>query len=310
MKAKRTIKVGFKFFWPSFNPRHFIRWFFPFLADEFAFELAEEPQLYIASAWRPRPRPRPRRRTWREAVAGKAASAPTEERDVPHLWWSGENLPVDMTEWDFALSHNIIDNPRHHRCPYWVPHLYGMGHTPEALLSRAPRVPPERAFCNFLYSNRVKFREEFMQRLARYKRVEVGGESGASTGTSVAFDDNDFTRHNKVAYLRQFDFTIAFENESSRGYATEKIIDPFLADSLPIYWGDPLIAETFNPDSFLDYGRFPDFESLLSRIEELVRDRHRYEEMLAQPCFRDGIVPAYATREAITRFFHEVADHL
>ena len=37
--------------------------------------------------------------------------------------------------------------------------------------------------------------------------------------------------------------TIAFENSSFPGYTTEKIFEPMLEGSIPIYWGNPRVDE-------------------------------------------------------------------
>ena len=57
----------------------------------------------------------------------------------------------------------------------------------------------------------------------------------------------------KQAFLRDYKFTIAFENESHPGYTTEKIVEPMLADSIPIYWGDPLVGTDFEVESWLEH---------------------------------------------------------
>ena len=35
------------------------------------------------------------------------------------------------------------------------------------------------------------------------------------------------------------------------GYVTEKIVNAFLAGSIPIYWGSRAVLEIFNPESFI-----------------------------------------------------------
>ena len=55
----------------------------------------------------------------------------------------------------------------------------------------------------------------------------------------------------KRAFLADHRFTIAFENESHSGYTTEKVVEPMLVNSIPIYWGDPLIGRDFDTRSFL-----------------------------------------------------------
>ena len=44
----------------------------------------------------------------------------------------------------------------------------------------------------------------------------------------------------------------AFENTYAPGYTTEKIMDAFASGCVPIYYGDPLVVQDFNPDSFIN----------------------------------------------------------
>ena len=48
-------------------------------------------------------------------------------------------------------------------------------------------------------------------------------------------------------------FVIAFENSVLDGYLSEKIVNAFLAKSVPIYFGHrDTVLELFNPDAFID----------------------------------------------------------
>ena len=53
----------------------------------------------------------------------------------------------------------------------------------------------------------------------------------------------------KLDYLRAFKFSIAFENSRRIGYVTEKLYDAFLADTIPVYWGDPNLEAIVNRDA-------------------------------------------------------------
>ncbi len=55
----------------------------------------------------------------------------------------------------------------------------------------------------------------------------------------------------KETGLENFMFTIAIENMSDKDYFTEKLIDPFLTGTIPIYWGCPNIGEYFNTDGMI-----------------------------------------------------------
>ena len=64
---------------------------------------------------------------------------------------------------------------------------------------------------------------------------------------------------------------------------TEKIVNAFLAGSIPVYRGPSDIGKYFNSRAFVNCG---DFESLIAcarYVTELDRDAQRIEAMLAEP---------------------------
>ena len=56
---------------------------------------------------------------------------------------------------------------------------------------------------------------------------------------------------NKIKFLTSYKFSIAMENTEADGYASEKIVQSFLAGTIPIYYGDYMIDEYINPKSFI-----------------------------------------------------------
>jgi hypothetical protein len=141
-------------------------------------------------------------------------------------------------------------------------------------------------FCNFLYSNARKaspLREQFFDRLSAYKTVDSGGRLRNNTG---------FTVDDKRTWQRRYKFTIAFENSCKNGYTTEKIYDALCAHTIPIYWGNPRIAEDFNPGRFISCHDYASFDAVIERVKELDSDPVRYAEMLSRPWFASGPPPA------------------
>jgi len=63
------------------------------------------------------------------------------------------------------------------------------------------------------------------------------------------------------------------------GYSTEKIEDPFLAYSVPIYWGDPEVHKAYNIDSFVYVNGYEDnLEDIIKKIIYL--DTHDEEYLV------------------------------
>ena len=64
--------------------------------------------------------------------------------------------------------------------------------------------------------------------------------------------------------LSKYKFSICFENSITAGYISEKIFDCFYAGTIPIYYGDPNVKESIDPDSFIDFRKFDDYIILSS----------------------------------------------
>ena len=102
-----------------------------------------------------------------------------------------------------------------------------------------------KKFCSATISNSIitdKFRLEFIEKLNKYKQVDMGGSYKNNVGGKVK---------DKIKFFSQYKFSIAMENSDGDGYASEKIIDSFLSGTIPIYYGDYMIDEYINPKSFI-----------------------------------------------------------
>lgn len=179
----------------------------------------------------------------------------------------------------------------------------------------------DRRFCNFIYANAdcgwgASLRIELCRRLSAYRRVDCPGPvlnnmQGAlrpryegGTGRGVI---GEGWAADKLAFLKAYKFTIAFENTALPGFTTEKLLHPLLAGSVPIYWGNPDAAEFFNPKAFInchDYG--DDLDAVVARVRELDRDREQYLEMLRQPPLREDFPADW--EDALTGFLARIVE--
>jgi len=91
----------------------------------------------------------------------------------------------------------------------------------------------------------------------------------------------------KQAFIGSYKFTIACENSIKPGYSTEKIIDPMLVNSIPIYLGDPEIANEFNSRAFINVADFKNMEELLEYIKYIDNNDEEYLQMLSEPIFAE-----------------------
>ncbi|WP_269932729.1 glycosyltransferase family 10 domain-containing protein [Aminobacter sp. HY435] len=199
---------------------------------------------------------------------------------------TGENAtPVmDVCEWALAFDFEPdIGNDHYMRYPIYAWSWGGHGDSIlHALVAKAPETPAERAarrhFCAFIYSNkRAKLRRWLFRTLSLYRRVDAPGRVQNNclpigpTGKA------------KIDFLKERRFTIAFENSSAPGYTTEKIVDAMQAGSVPIYWGDPRVAEQFDERCYINWHAH---EARICRVLALGNDklaRSRIVRKLATP---------------------------
>jgi hypothetical protein len=88
-----------------------------------------------------------------------------------------------------------------------------------------------------------------------------------------------------------------------------------LVETIPIYWGDPLVGNDFDTRSFLSYHDTPPgpgisasaaLDLLVDRVVAADRDPDLYSGMLARPWYRGDRVPQCADSAAILAQFERI----
>jgi hypothetical protein len=77
---------------------------------------------------------------------------------------------------------------------------------------------------------------------------------------------------NKVNLLKQYRFNLCVENVRYPGYVTEKIFDAMIANTIPVYFGAPDIADFVPHETFIDVSHFSNFEELHRFMSEFSVD--------------------------------------
>jgi alpha(1,3/1,4) fucosyltransferase len=274
---KQPIKLDFSDFWSSFNKTN--NYLYHLLSKYYDIDISDEPEFLIYSDF------------------GKKYK---NYSDVVKIFFTGENTLPDFTQCDYALSFATINTERSYRFP-----LYGWWYNQKSLDDRTlstlvqPRqfdstILSEKEFCGFVVSNPYcRVRNRFFEKLSAYQRVNSGGRYQNNVGGPVA---------DKAAFLKQHKFTIAFENSSTPGYTTEKLSDAYLAGTIPIYWGNPLVGKDFNRKAFICAHDFDSIDAVIRRVIELDNDDDRYLEMLNQPLVA-GEINACVREENVIKFF-------
>ncbi len=136
-------------------------------------------------------------------------------------------------------------------------------------------------FCAAAFGHEVNedhFREKFALELSKYKKVDMGGEINNTVGYNVT---------NPIEFFSSYKFSMAFEKNSGDGYATGHIINSLLAGTIPIYYGDYLIDEYINPDTYILVRNDIDLMEKIDFIKEVDKNDTLYREFFSKDVLID-----------------------
>lgn len=259
-----------------------------FLRENYEVELSEDPDFLIYSVW------------------GNEHC----KYDCVKIFYTGEPAAPDFNECDYAIGFdNISFGDRYMRLP-----LFAMQLTREIQNRERFRKTElnNRHFCNFVYNNETVgkgavLRKEFCKKLMEYKAVDCPAAILHNMQSEILSSRfSGMWYQSKLDFIKNYKFTIAFENSLINGYTTEKLLQPLMVGSIPIYFGNAQVAKDFNPRAFInaaDYGN--DFDAVIERVKEIDADDRKAMDMILCPpmvndywfnwkehlqCFLDNII--------------------
>ena len=193
--------------------------------------------------------------------------------DYVRIAYYCENIEPDLSicDWAFGVPREEeIRNPKFKRIQWHGIFPQTLVKVPELDINKL--VDSKIKFCNFLYSHKVKYREEFFKELSKYKKVDAPGKSMNNMASIDTLYKGDIWER-KRQFLQPYKFTIAFENYSYPGYQTEKLYDSMTMNSLPIYCGDTFIGDIFNTNSFINAFETlnPNYSGFVQKMEKAVQ---------------------------------------
>jgi hypothetical protein len=255
----KTIKLKFVDFWEEFDTAQ--NMFTELLAEKYNIVISDEPDYIIYSVF----------------------GFEHLKYEGIRIFYTGENIRPDFNTCDYAIAFDWLNfADRYIRFPLY---LFGPVTLAEAAAKHVfshEDLVGKTEFCNYIYSNAQAHpaRKSFFNLLSQYKQIDSGGKHLNNIGYLV--DD-------KVDFQKKYKFSIAFENSSTSGYTTEKIVQAFAARTIPIYWGNPDIAQEFNTKSFINCHEYDSIIDVIKKVIELDTIDELYYEMLKEPILKDSI---------------------
>ncbi len=262
MNRRPRLRIDFADFYPGFEKSH--NFFTRTLAHRWEVVICDRPDLLIFSH------------------LGQAHRL----YPCPRIFWTEETILPDWHQCDAAWTCHRLEDPRHYRLPYYV--VRGRA---EALIRQPwegesiPRLKTK--FCALVVSNahpkKTSRRIAFFHALSGYKTVDSGGRYANNIGGPLPVGHDA-----KREFLLPYRFALAFENKALPGYTTEKLFEAMEARCIPIYWGDPTVAEDFNPGSFIQATDYPNDAALVERVAAVDGDPTLQAQYHTEPYFHNN----------------------
>jgi alpha(1,3/1,4) fucosyltransferase len=176
------------------------------------------------------------------------------------IFYTGENVRPNYFTYDYAMTFDMENSSRHYRLPLYVLEMHAIVHDNKFtdninyLVGLHSRIDWEKEWntktvdYTYIQSNpNCGFRNQIVQYILNSgAKIECGGPHFNNIGRVIPRD-----RLLKFDFIRRGKVNVAIENGPYPGYVTEKILDAFYSNTLPLYWGSDTVDRDFNPNCFV-----------------------------------------------------------
>lgn len=262
----KKIKINFIGFWNSFKKDDNL--FTRILSKRFQIEISDKPDFVICS--------------------NRGNAFEYINHNCVRIMFMGENISPDFTVFDYCIGFDYLEfGDRYFRLPYAFYFDNAKPWIPEKLkYEKAKEISDSKKhFCNFIYGHPSShgMREKLFESLNEYKHVISPG----SFLNNIGKDKKRCSWAEKNEYLMASKFTIAGDSINYPGFVTEKIVQPFMQHSIPIYFGNPRIDDYFNTDAFIWCKSENDLNRTIEEVKYIDSNEKAYIEMLMQSPLND-----------------------
>lgn len=222
------------------------------------------------------------------------------------IFFTGENVRPNYADCSHAITFDHENSPKHYRLPLYVLEMWACEkdngfkyyHLKNKQIDVEKEWAKKKVLAAYIQSNpRCEPRNRIVQFLMQNNVVASGGPHMNNIGHTIPRN-----RNLKLDFFNDAYFGLALENGAYPGYVTEKILDSYYANTIPVYWGSQTVHKDFNPKSYIDVNNFSK-ELLLSYLKHLANNKNEYCDILSQPAFVNDIPNEYTNIHSFLNWF-------
>ena len=219
---------------------------------------------------------------------GRMLSPHDFTRAAIKILYTEEVRKPKLYRYDLYIGFDYIDNPKYARLPfgYFNGCGYGSNGDHHRFETRPACNPNKKDFACFLVSANAdqdasNLRVKTFHMLSLYKKVLSGGRLLNNIGYTVPPNQT-------MKFLSRCKFVIAYENQTSPGYITEKVFNAYFAGAVPIYYGHPSVLSDINRKAIIYAGDFFNLTELVEYIKTVDNNNDLYCKIYNENLIRKG----------------------
>jgi hypothetical protein len=172
--------------------------------------------------------------------------------------------------------------------PLFIPYIYSNNYI--NILQNQPRIDivPQKNICAVISNSNCPKRNYFLDKLEKKIHVNYAG----NFRNNIPKIPGAYNSDEILNFYSQYKFVICLENTKQETYITEKIINGFLAKTIPIYWGSDNICDYFNEERFINIKNLNEtnIDEAINNIISIINDNNKYLEIVNKPILNNSIL--------------------
>jgi FkbM family methyltransferase len=210
------------------------------------------------------------------------------ERTINVILKNNINRLKNIPNYDCILSGRFTNiSNKIVNVPLFIPYIYSNNYL--NILQKTERnitKIPSKGICAIISNGEPNLvRNRILNKLDKMVKIDYAG----SYKNNVPQIKGSYNSTEMFDFISQYKFVITMENTKQETYITEKIINGFLANVIPIYWGSDNIYDYFNENSFINIPNDSDkaIENAVNHINTLMNDDEKYLKMVNTNVFKN-----------------------
>jgi hypothetical protein len=212
---------------------------------------------------------------------------------VKKIFFTGENKrPRKDVELNLTFDYTEDNN---FRLPLWI--WYFQAYNLPTNFTLKPKNTND--FCSYVYSRPKGDRNKICEIFQKYKFVGCGGGCLNNVGGKV---------QNKIEFQKKYKFCLAIEHTKYPGYITEKILEAYVSNSIPIYFGSETIVKEFNPETFINANNFKNINEVLNYVKKVDNDANLYNSYMNKPILSSEWINKLNDESYLTKLLDKILE--